>query len=165
MTPARRNRRPRPRLAAAGLVALLAGALGTPSRAEVTELVVVDWHTGLAIGGFDPVGYFTNGAPTPGRGNLEGNYARAVWRFENEGNRAAFLASPQVYMPQFGGYDPTAVARGVATAGSPLSWAIVETRLYLFYNAAARLAFLADPKGFLAAAERQWPQLTHKLAP
>ena len=30
----------------------------------------------------------------------------AIWRFRNEGNRAAFAADPEVYMPRFGGYDP-----------------------------------------------------------
>lgn len=163
MTPARRKGNGRARLVAAALFA--ASVAGAPARAAVTELVVVDWHTGLAIGGFDPVAYFTNARPTPGRPNVEGNYARAIWRFDNEGNRAAFLAAPQIYMPQFGGYDPTAVARGVATAGNPLYWLIIDTKLYLFYDAGARAAFMADPKGFVAAAERQWPQLIRSLAP
>ena len=35
------------------------------------------------------------------------------------GNRAAFAANPDIYMPRFGGYDPLGVARGVAVAGNP----------------------------------------------
>ena len=41
-----------------------------------------------------------------------------VWRFSNEGNRAAFAEHPEVYTPRFGGYDPVAIARGVSGAGS-----------------------------------------------
>ena len=52
-------------------------------------------------------------------------YAGAVWRFSNVGNREAFAARPDVYMPQFGGYDPVGVARGVAVAGNPLVWLII----------------------------------------
>ena len=65
----------------------------------------------------------------------------AVWRFRNEGNRAAFADHPEVYMPRFGGYDPVAVARGVAVPGHPLFWAVAGERLYLFYSAEARAAF------------------------
>ena len=38
----------------------------------------------------------------------------AVWRFRNEGNRAAFAEHPEVYLPRFGGYDPVTIARGVS---------------------------------------------------
>ena len=86
-------------------------ATGGPSRVEAAtgELVVVDRHTGLAISGFDPVAYFID-TPSPGRGEFEATFAGAVWRFRNAGNRAAFVADPEVYMPRFGGYDPVAVA-------------------------------------------------------
>ena len=52
-----------------------------------------------------------------GNPELELRYGGAAWRFCNVGNRAAFAAQPEVYMPQFGGYDPVGVARGVAVAG------------------------------------------------
>ena len=74
--------------------------------------VVVNPATGLAISGVDPVGYFTDGKPVFGRPDVELTYDGTVWRFENEGNRAAFKADPDVYMPRFGGYDPVAIAQG-----------------------------------------------------
>ncbi len=73
-----------------------------------------------------------------GRAELELRYGGAIWRFRNEGNRAAFAADPDIYMPRFGGYDPVAVARGAATPGHPELWLIAEQRLYLFYSAEAR---------------------------
>ena len=48
--------------------------------------------------------------------------AGAVWRFRNEGNRASFVAHPEIYGPQFGGYDPVDLARGVTVAGNPWFW-------------------------------------------
>ena len=38
------------------------------TRAAATERVVVDWHTGLAIDGYDPVAFFTDGKPVTGTG-------------------------------------------------------------------------------------------------
>jgi hypothetical protein len=55
----------------------------------------------------------------------------AVWRFRNEGNRAAFAEHPEVYLPRFGGYDAVAIARGVSVPGHPLFWTITGERLYL----------------------------------
>jgi hypothetical protein len=133
--------------------------------AVISERVVVNPHTGLAIDGFDPVAYFVDGVPKIGRAELELQYAGASWRFRNQGNRAAFAAAPKVYMPRFGGYDPIAVARGAATAGHPRLWLIAEQRLYLFYSAEARAAFAVNPDSAIDAAERHWPEVLRTLAP
>ena len=121
MTAARRERKSR-RLRAilvgiVGLIATLGGLSldSAPIAAATTELIVTNRYTGLAISGFDPVAYFTDSVPKVGRAELELGFAGAIWRFRNEGNRAAFAANPAVYMPRFGGYDPIAVARGTAT--------------------------------------------------
>jgi hypothetical protein len=154
------------RLGIALLTTLAAGLAGLPhAPAATTERVVVDWHTGLAIAGFDPVAYFVRGEPTQGDGAFELSHAGAVWRFHNEGNRAAFVADPSVYMPRYGGYDPVAVARGVGVAGDPRLWLIEGDRLYLFYSAESRTAFRADPGKFIAAAEKSWPAVLLTLTP
>ncbi|MGE0677044.1 YHS domain-containing (seleno)protein [Pseudolabrys sp.] len=130
-----------------------------------TERVVSDPASGLAISGFDPVGYFTDAAAKFGRPDIEERYAGAVWRFRNAGNRAAFVAHPAVYMPQFGGYDPVGIAAGKSVAGHPLHWAIKDQRLYLFYDAQTRAAFLADTARILGDAERRWPAVEKTLTP
>ena len=80
---------------------------------------MADWHTGLAIDGYDPVAFYTDGKPVPGSPDIELSYAGAIWRFSNTGNRYEFATRPDVYMPQFGGYDPIGVSRGVAVAREP----------------------------------------------
>jgi YHS domain-containing protein len=136
-----------------------------PLLAATTERVVINRHTGLAIDGFDPVAYFTDGAPSLGRSRFEVRHAGATWRFRNEGNRAAFAADPEVYMPRFGGYDPIAAARGVAVPGHPSLWLIAEGRLYLFYSDEARAQFAEDPEQAIDAAERHWPEVVETLVP
>jgi hypothetical protein len=134
-----------------------------PLRAATTEWVVTNRYTGLAIDGFDPVGYFIDGTPKEGRAELELRSDGATWRFLNEGNRAAFAAAPRVYAPQFGGHDPMALARGAATPGHPALWLIAEQRLYLFYSAEARAVFARDPQSAIEAAERNWPAVQRTL--
>jgi YHS domain-containing protein len=170
MTAARRERKVRPSTpllrSAGAFIALWAGfgLAATPMRAATTEMVVTNRHTGLAVDGYDPVAYFTEAAPKSGRAELEARVGGATWRFANEGNRAAFAAAPDVYMPRFGGYDPIALARGAAAAGHPELWLVVGQRLYLFYSEAAREAFAADPEDAIEAAERHWPEVQRTLA-
>jgi hypothetical protein len=145
-------------------LALAIGMFGGSSpHAATTERVVVDPNSGLALYGIDPVAYFTDAKPTPGREDFEYRFAGAVWRFANPGNRAAFAADPEVYMPRFGGYDPLGVARGIATPGYPELWSMVENRIYLFYTRQARDAFIGNPAAAIAAADARWPELMSRL--
>jgi hypothetical protein len=147
---------------------VLAGAAGVLPGAPVfalTERVVTDPHTGLAIGGFDPVAYFTDAHAVAGQPRFEHRFAGVIWRFQNEGNLAAFANDPDVYAPRYGGYDPVALARGVVLPGNPLFWIINGERLYLFFDRAARDRFAADPKAAIDAAEAKWPALRRALLP
>jgi hypothetical protein len=149
-----------------GLLAgiLAATAPGPATHASTTERVVTNRYSGLAIEGFDPVAYFTDAAATLGRPEFEAAEAGTVWRFRNEGNRASFVAHPEIYGPQFGGYDPTDLVRGVTCAGNPRFWVITGNRLYLFNREKNRDAFAADPGSFLKEAVARWPELEENLA-
>jgi hypothetical protein len=91
--------------------------------------------------------------------------AGTVWRFRSAGNRAAFMADPDVYTPRFGGYDPVGVARGVAVAGNPLLWVIRDQRLYLFYAPQTRDEFTGDSARTIATADTEWPAINRLLVP
>jgi hypothetical protein len=134
-------------------------------RAATTEQVVTDRNTGLAISGFDPVAYFIDGAPMPGKDEFEASFAGAVWRFRNEGNRGAFIIDPEVYMPRYGGYDPVGVARGVAVPGDPRLWLMRGERLYLFYTPEARDAFAGDAERLATIADSKWIEVQRTLSP
>ncbi|MCK1362794.1 YHS domain-containing (seleno)protein [Bradyrhizobium sp. 199] len=159
----------RPGIALIGLlVCLLSGiwiaGSALPAVAATTERIVVNRFTGVAIEGFDPVAYFVDGGAAQGTAEFEANLWGAVWRFRNEGNRASFLAHPEIYGPQFGGYDPADIARGVTNAGNPRFFAIVAQRLYLFSRETNRDAFAADPERFLYEVGKRWPALWEQLS-
>jgi hypothetical protein len=142
---------------------LLCPPLTKPVWPATASPVVTDPRTGFAIDGFDPVAYFTGDGPLQGRADHELRQGGAVWRFDSEANRAVFADHPEVYTPQFGGYDPVAIGRGVSVPGHPMTWAIVGERLYLFYDAKARADFVEAPRRAIEAAQRQWPDMQRTL--
>jgi hypothetical protein len=151
------------------IFALWAGFFGVlcldlTALAATTERVVVNRYSGLAIEGFDPVAYFTDSMAVQGVPDFEAAAAGAVWRFRNEGNRASFVAHPEIYGPQFGGYDPVDLGRGVTYAGNPRFWVVAGQRLYLFGREENRDAFTAAPARFLKDAAARWPRLEQGLA-
>ena len=165
MTPARQQRKSARLMPAAWgavwrlAVALVAALPVVPVSAGMTERIVVDPQSGLAMNGLDPVSYFTDATPQFGRPDQEARHAGVIWRFRNEGNRAAFVEHPEIYAPQFGGYDPVAIARGVPVPGHPLIWIISDQRLYFFYDNKARAEFVESPPSAIIGALQRWPQV------
>jgi len=140
------------------------GVAGEAGRVE-SEVgqVVVDWRTGLALYGMDPVAYFAERRAVPGLPAFEVELSGLAWRFSSSGNRAAFLAAPAAYVPGFAGYDPVAAGRAVAAPGNPLIWLTFEQRLYLFQQPENRATFAADPGPVIAAGLQHWPTLRREL--
>lgn len=138
--------------------------LDRAANGATTERVVVNRYSGLAIEGFDPVAYFTDARPVRGLPEFEAAEAGTVWRFRNASHRDAFAAHPDIYGPQFGGYDPIDIARGVAFAGNPRFFVVTGQRLYLFGREDSRNAFAANPARFLKDARARWPLLQKTLA-
>src|SRR5262249_23619937 len=107
--------------------------------------------------------YFTDARAETGRPEMEYNAGGTIWRFRNEGNRAAFTEHPDIYAPQFGGYDPVAIARGRSVQGHPEIFLVTGQRLYLFYSVAERAVFRAEAQRLRGAAERNWPAVRRTL--
>ena len=133
MTAARQQRK-RPFLMGLALFIALEVGIFAPRaiNAATDSQLTVNPETGLAISGFDPVSYFTDGKAIFGRPEFELNKDGAVWRFSNEGNRGAFEQHPEVYAPQFGGYDPVAIGRDRSVRRHPLFRVVVGQRLLFF---------------------------------
>lgn len=112
---------------------------------------------GLALHGYDPVGYFDEQRPVRGRAEYEERWNGAVWRFATADSRAKFVAAPERYAPQLGGYCSWAVSRGYTADVDPEAWRIVDGRLYLNYSKSVQRMWERDIPGNIAKARANWP--------
>jgi hypothetical protein len=114
---------------------------------------------GLALKGYDPVAYFTEGKAIQGRKEFTYEYADAKWRFVNAANRALFAHDPEKYAPQYGGYCAWGISQGKFFDGDPQVWRIVNGKLYVNYNKEIEKTWEQDTPGFIAKADGLWPNL------
>ena len=137
----------------------------TPANAQsVVTLIVTDPLTGIGLSGTDPVSYFTEPEPLPGRSDYEFIWQNVPWHFATPANRDIFAGAPDIYAPQFGGHDAMGVARGFVSDSDPRIYAVFKQRLYLFYSAANREAFLLAPDAAGRTTEERWPELAKNLS-
>ncbi len=150
-------------LAAARASAIIPGMPPIPALPQTGERVVLHDQAGIALHGFDPVGYFAAGRAMGGLAQFELLHEGVVWRFANAANREAFVASPDTYHPLFGGHDPVGAAQGRAVESRPEHFLIVENRLMLFRTRESRNDLKANPD-LLEAAQSRWPAIERQLA-
>jgi hypothetical protein len=144
----------RRRLILTALAAPALALLPRAARAETPEIFAPD---GVALGGTDPVAYFTEGRPVRGRPEHALIWRGATWHFASAANRAAFEADPRAHAPQFGGWCAWAVAEGYTAPTDPGAWAIEGGRLYLNFDRRVQRRWERDIPGHIARAEANWP--------
>lgn len=132
----------------------LAMTLPLPALADQ---VFTSW--GVAIRGTDPVAYFTEGRPVEGSSEFSAEWNGATWYFASAANRDTFLATPEAYAPQYGGFCAWAVAQGSTASTVPEAWQIVDGKLYLNYSLDVQKQWEGDIPGNIAKADRNWPGL------
>ena len=114
-------------------------------------------ENGVAIRGADPVAYFTVGQPVQGSEQFTHTWQGATWQFSSAENRDLFIANPQQYAPQYGGFCAYAVAQGYTAPIEPEAWSIVNGKLYLNFNLSVRQRWEGDIPGYIAKADQNWP--------
>lgn len=112
---------------------------------------------GVAINGFDPVAYFTDGKPVRGNPDLSVNWQGAALHFSDTDHKAMFEADPEKYAPKYGGYCAYAVSKGATAPTDPDAWTIHEGRLYLNFSTDVRSIWREDIEGNVARADANWP--------
>src|SRR5262249_14666658 len=141
----------------------LAACAATPGRVHQSRKIdEINNQRGLALQGYDPVAYFKEGKPLVGDAAIASIWHGATYRFASTENREAFLADPEKYAPQFGGYCAYAVSRGTTANGDPHQWAIVDDRLFLNNNALAMTLWNEDRPGNIKAGDENWPLISKR---
>ncbi|MCW5722236.1 MAG: YHS domain-containing protein [Devosia sp.] len=134
------------------------------SAQSVVSYVVTDPLTGVAIGGMDPVSYFVDPTPQKGLAQYEAFWMGAPWHFASEANLEIFKRAPEIYAPQYGGHGAMSMARGFVSDSDPTIYAVFKQRLFLFYSAANREAFMLAPDAAARQGEANWPGLSKMLS-
>ncbi len=112
-----------------------------------------------AVGGYDVVSYYAGGEPLEGSGDFETDYKGATWQFASQENLDAFLANPEKYEPQYGGYCAYAVSQGYTAKGDPLQYTLDDGKLYLNYNASVKSQWMANQAEFITQGDKNWPNV------
>ena len=114
---------------------------------------------GVAIRGYDPVAYFTDKKPVRGLPAHKSEFRGSTFHFASAASRDAFSADPARYAPQYNGFCAFGVAGGYKASIDPAAFTVVDGKLYLNYNAGVQKQWRADVPGFIAKADRNWPQV------
>ena len=114
---------------------------------------------GIAIKGYDPVAYFSEGKPVEGLKEFSYSWQGTEWHFKNLANRDAFKAAPEKYAPQFGGYCAYGASQNHKSPTDPVAFTIVNQRLYLNYSPKVKELWMKDTTGYIVKARKNWTSL------
>ncbi len=142
-----------------GLIVAAGLLLAIPASALAKSEINTSFIASIAIEGTDPVAYFTEGTAVRGSSDYTHRWKGAEWRFKNAANRDAFVADPEKFAPQFGGYCAWAVSQGYTASIDPKAWTIHGDRLYLNYSKGVQAQWSEDIPGNIAKGERNWPKV------
>ncbi|MCA1409102.1 hypothetical protein I6F26_26590 [Ensifer sp. IC3342] len=141
----------------------LAAALGVPSAFAGDE-VNTGYFGGVAIMGYDPVAYFTEGRAVRGSEEFSYEWLGTPWHFANAKHREIFISDPLKYAPQYGGYCAGEVTNGSATANiDPEAFKIIDGKLYLTYDKGSADWFAANAAETVPKADGNWPKVAADL--
>ena len=124
----------------------------------------VDEH-GLALQGYDPVGYFTDGKAVKGSADLTAAYQGGTYQFASADHKALFEKEPAKYAPQFGGFCGYAASINKLVPIMPEFFQVLHGRLVLQHNEKAWTLWHEDVEGNLKKADANWPTLSQQPPP
>lgn len=127
------------------------------------SLVFTD-KKGVALEGYDPVSYFTDGKPVKGDKKIEATFNGALYHFISQEHRAVFEKAPTKYAPAYGGFCGYAASVGKVRPANPRIWSIVDGQLIVQHTKGADELWKQDVVGNKAKADRYWPLLIEAKA-
>jgi len=148
-------------MARRALQASVAALLLAGSSAWADGEVNVD-TSGLALKGYDPVAYVMDGKPTMGSAEFTATQGDATYHFASANHRDMFLASPEKFTPQFGGYCSYGTTLSKKVDIDPMQFSVAGGKLYLNSSAQAQSLWLKDEPANITKAKDAWMQIEHK---
>ena len=116
----------------------------------------------VALNGYDPVAYFTDGRPVKGSPEFSASFDGTAYQFKNAQHRAMFVADPDRYAPQYKAYCAITISRGAKQEVDPEAFLIWNGKLYMFAGKQGIDMFKAEAAAIVAKAEQTWPEVNKK---
>ena len=114
-------------------------------------------QTRIALDGYDPVAYFTDGHPILGSQAFAFDFDDAVYYFKSAEHREMFVTDPDRYAPQYSGYCAISVSIGKKVHADPEAWVISDGKLFVFGAKSGVPMFEKDSAAIVNQANANWP--------
>jgi len=115
-------------------------------------------ENGKALKGFDPVAFFKDHEPVPGKDAYKYSYNDALWFFSSEENLNDFKNEPEKYEPQYGGYCAFGMSKGYKAPVEIETWSIKDEKLYFNYNKDVQKDWIKNQEDLIKRANRNWAE-------
>jgi len=109
-----------------------------------------------AIDGYDPVSYFTYDRAERGSPGITAEWNGAVWHFTSDAHRESFIADPEKYAPQYGGFCALGMAHGGDVPTNPEAWTTHKGKLYLNMIEEVSITWRYNPDRLIERADLKW---------
>ena len=113
----------------------------------------------VALSGYDPVAYFTDGRPVKGVRDHWYAFDDAVYLFKSAAHRERFAAEPERFAPQYSGFCAGGVSKGYRAEPDPEAWLIANGRLFVFQFKDRVPVFRQKIEEVAAQANANWPSV------
>lgn len=142
-----------------GVVMLVVVSLGTaPAFASSQDGIFIE--NGVALGGYDPVAYFTLEDAVLGSSQYTVESHGTVWHFVNQAHADLFAEMPDKYIPRYGGFCALGVSKGQQMKPDVTAWEIHDDQLYLYFNPRVAEIWADDRETNAQTADTQWEIMT-----
>jgi YHS domain-containing protein len=112
---------------------------------------------GIALRGYDIVSYF-DGKAEAGSDAYQATHRGVTWRFVSSAHRDRFVAQPDRFMPEYGGYCSVGMAHGGAVPTDPQAFSLYKGKLYLNSNKLSRVTWSYAKDWMIGRADPNWTQ-------
>jgi YHS domain-containing protein len=168
-------------LAAAGMAALVAGAVPNTASASDTAIrhhfqigrsagtiILAENKTKLKkvrlnnviLKGYDPVAYFNQGKAVMGNPLITSTYDGATYLFASREDKAEFDKSPAKFEPQYGGYCAYSMSKGERHNIDPKAFHIYKGKLYVCETPEQMKKFSANIDAYVSKADQNWLKIS-----
>lgn len=141
---------------------IIVAAMAAACTSTASSIALNADAAGMALKGYDAVAYFAVDSAVKGDAKYSYVWNGAKWLFSSEENMNKFMADPEAYAPQFGGYCAYAVSEGYTADADPEAWKVVDGKLYLNYNRDVQKTWEKNEAERIENGKKNWNQFKTK---